>query len=249
MKLAGEVAIVTGGGRNIGQSICEHFAREGAKVAVVDIDLHCANQVSEDIVRNGGEAIAIVADVSKEQDIIELVGRVEKHWGRIDILVNNVAMTDQKTVFEIDKATWDRVIAVTLTAPFLLSKYAAESMKKLQIPGRIVNISSTSGFRGRERAIAYTSAKGGVVNLTRSLAVQLSPYGIRVNSIAPNKAGSPVGKVEFDESRPVINLKRNKPPRPIDIAKAALFLVTDESEFIVGHTLFVDGGVMVMEIT
>jgi NAD(P)-dependent dehydrogenase (short-subunit alcohol dehydrogenase family) len=113
--------------------------------------------------------------------------------------------------------------------------------------GRIVNIGSTSGFFGRSRAIAYTAAKGGVANLTRSLAVQLAPHRIRVNGVVPNKIGSPVGKDEFDPTRPVVNLV-GRPGVPIDLARAILFLASDESEFIVGEMLFVDGGVSAMLI-
>jgi NAD(P)-dependent dehydrogenase (short-subunit alcohol dehydrogenase family) len=114
--------------------------------------------------------------------------------------------------------------------------------------GKIVNVGSTSGFRGRPRALAYTTAKGGVANLTRSMAVQLAPHNIRVNSVAPNKIGSPVGKSEFDPTRPVKNLRKRN-GEPIDLAKAVLFLVSDDSDFIVGDILFVDGGVMAMEVT
>lgn len=249
MKLQGEVAIVTGGGRNIGQSICELLAREGARVVVADIDGAAASKVADDLSRNGSEAISVVTDVSKEEELRRLIDVTLEKWGHIDIVVNNVAMTDQKNIFDIDKATWDRVIALTLTSTFLLSKFAAEAMRRLGTKGRIVNIGSTSGFRGRERAIAYTAAKGGIANLTRSLAVQLGRYGIRVNSVAPNKAGSPLGRDTFDSTRPVINLKDNKPPTPLDVANAVLFLVSNDSDYVVGQTIFVDGGLMVMELT
>ena len=113
--------------------------------------------------------------------------------------------------------------------------------------GKIVNVGSTSGFRGRGRAVAYSAAKGGVRNLTRALAVQLAPHNIRVNQISPNKTGSPVGKDEFDPTRPVINL-RGRPGVPLDMARAVLFLVTEDSDFIAGTMLFVDGGVSAMMV-
>jgi NAD(P)-dependent dehydrogenase (short-subunit alcohol dehydrogenase family) len=150
-------------------------------------------------------------------------------------------------VLEITKAEWDKVIAVTLTAPFLMSQHVARAMVKQGGGGRIVNIGSTSGFFGRSRAIAYGAAKGGVANLTRSLAVQLAPHGIRVNGVVPNKIGSPVGKDEFDPTRPVVNLV-GRPGVPVDLARAILFLVSEESAFIVGEMLFVDGGVSAMLI-
>jgi NAD(P)-dependent dehydrogenase (short-subunit alcohol dehydrogenase family) len=111
--------------------------------------------------------------------------------------------------------------------------------------GKIVNVSSTSGHYGRTRAIAYTSAKAGVINLSRSLAIQLAPHNIRVNCVVPNKIGSPVGKDEFNPDRKVVNL-RNRPGEPIDLARAMLFLVSDDSDFIAGAELFVDGGCAVM---
>ncbi len=247
MKLSGQVAVITGAGRNIGEDTAKLFATEGAKIAVVDMDKGRGDKVAADIVEQNGEAKAFVADVSSEQDIAALVADVVAQWGRIDILVNNAAISDNKHVLEITKGEWDKVIAVTLTGPFLVSQHVARQMVKQGTGGRIVNIGSTSGFFGRSRAIAYTAAKGGVANLTRSLAVQLAPHKIRVNGVVPNKIGSPVGKDEFDPTRPVVNLV-GRPGVPIDLARAILFLASDELEFIVGEMLFVDGGVSAMLI-
>ena len=247
MKLEDQVAIITGAGRNIGEDTAKLFAAEGAKVAVVDMDKGRGDKVAADIVKQNGDAKAFVADVSSEQDIAALVAGVVAQWGRIDILVNNAAISDNKHVLEITKGEWDKVMAVTLTGPFLMSQHVARQMVKQGSGGRIVNIGSTSGFFGRSRAIAYTAAKGGVANLTRSLAVQLAPHRIRVNGVVPNKIGSPVGKDEFDPTRPVVNLV-GRPGVPIDLARAILFLASDESEFIVGEMLFVDGGVSAMLI-
>jgi NAD(P)-dependent dehydrogenase (short-subunit alcohol dehydrogenase family) len=197
--------------------------------------------VAADIVAAGGKAKAFVCDVASEEQIIATVQAVKGAFGKIDILVNNAAISDNKTIFEISKAEWDRVIAITLTAPFLMSKYVGQEMVAQGHGGKIVNVSSTSGYYGRDRALAYTAAKGGVINLTRSIAIQLAPYNIRVNSVVPNKIGSPVGKAEFDPNRPVLNL-RNRVGLPIDLARAALFLVSDDSDFIAGTDLFVDGG-------
>jgi NAD(P)-dependent dehydrogenase (short-subunit alcohol dehydrogenase family) len=170
---------------------------------------------------------------------------VARDWGRVDILINNVAISDNKTLFDITKAEWDRVMAVCLTAPMLFSKYAALAMIAGSRGGRIVNVSSTSGHYGRPRAIAYTAAKAGVINLTRSLAIQLAPHNIRVNCVVPNKIGSPVGKDEFNPNRKVVNL-RNRPGEPVDLARAMLFLVSEDSDFIAGTELFVDGGCAAM---
>ena len=123
-----------------------------------------------------------------------------ERFGRIDILVNNVAISDNKHIFDITEEEWDRVLAVTLKSQFLMGKHVGQQMAAQGTGGRIVNVGSTSGFMGRSRAIAYSAAKGGVANLTRAMAAQLAPHKIRVNAIVPNKIGSPVGKDEFDPS-------------------------------------------------
>jgi len=242
MKLKDQVAIVTGAGRNIGEEISKILAENGAKVAVVDMDQGRGGKVAAGITKAGGEAAAFVTDISVEADIARLVQDVVAKWGRVDILVNNAAISDNKGILEISKAEWDKVLAVTLTGPFLMSQHAARAMVAGRRGGKIVNVGSTSGFFGRSRAIAYAAAKGGVANLTRAMAVQLAPHNIRVNGVVPNKIGSPVGKDEFDPTRPVVNL-RGRNGVPLDMARAVLFLVSDDSDFIVGDLLFVDGGV------
>ena len=245
MKLAHQVAIITGAGRNIGEEAAKLFASEGAAIAVVDMDRARADRVTSAIVASGGKAKTYICDVAEEDQIIATVKAVAADFGRVDILVNNVAISDNKHLFEITKAEWDRVFAICLTAPMLFSKYAAKAMIDGKRGGKIVNVSSTSGHYGRGRAIAYTSAKAGVINLTRSLAIQLAPHDIRVNCVVPNKIGSPVGKDEFNPDRKVVNL-RNRPGEPIDLARAMLFLVSDDSDFIAGTELFVDGGCAAM---
>jgi NAD(P)-dependent dehydrogenase (short-subunit alcohol dehydrogenase family) len=245
MKLTGQVAIITGAGRNIGEETAKLFASEGASVAVVDMDRPRAEKVASAIGSAGGKAKPYVCDVSQEEQIIDTVKAVANNWGRLDILINNVAISDNKHLFDITRAEWDRVIAVCLTAPMLFSKYAAKEMIAAKRGGKIVNVASTSGHYGRPRAIAYTAAKAGVINLTRSLAIQLADHNIRVNCVVPNKIGSPVGKDEFNPNRNVLNL-RHRPGEPIDLARAMLFLASDDSDFIVGAELFVDGGLAVL---
>ncbi len=248
MKLRDQVAIVTGAGRNIGEEIAKLFAAEGAQVAVVDMDAGRGGRVAAEIRQSGGDAQLFLADVSRGSDVAELVRAVVARFGRIDILVNNVAISDNKHILDISEEEWDRVLAVTLKSQFLMGKHVAAQMVAQGTGGRIVNIGSTSGFMGRSRAIAYSAAKGGVANLTRAMAAQLAPHRIRVNAIVPNKIGSPVGKDEFDPTRPVPNMAK-RPGEPKEAAKAVLFLVSDDSSFVYGANLFVDGGVSAMDLS
>ena len=172
MKLKDQVAIVTGAGRNIGEEIAKVLAQNGARVAVVDMDPGRGNKVAAEIVKAGGEAAAFVADVSSEADVARLVKDVTGKWGRVDILVNNAAISDNKAILEVTKEQWDKVLAVTLTGPFLMSQHAARAMVAGKRGGKIVNVGSTSGFFGRSRAVAYAAAKGGV-------ATGASPRGCR----------------------------------------------------------------------
>jgi NAD(P)-dependent dehydrogenase (short-subunit alcohol dehydrogenase family) len=240
-RLDGKVAIVTGAGRNIGEAICKLFSGEGATVAVTDLDKSAADRVASEINAAGGKAQGFACDVGSEADIIKCTNDVIAAFGQIDVLINNAAISDNKNMFDLTLEQWNKTLAVTLTSPFLFTKYVAKAMIDKGNAGTIVNVSSTSGYFGRDRAIAYTAAKGGVVNLTKSQAIQLAPYNIRVNAVVPNKIGSPVGKDEFDPTRPVLNLA-NRPGVPDDLARAALYLANPESEFIVGAALFVDGG-------
>jgi NAD(P)-dependent dehydrogenase (short-subunit alcohol dehydrogenase family) len=246
MKLKDQVAIVTGAGRNIGEEIAKLFSAEGAKVAIVDMDKARGESVADEIAKSGGTAAVFLADVSKSSEVAALVQAVMERFGRVDILVNNVATSDNKHILEITEEEWDRVIAVTLKSQFLMGKYVAQQMVALGTGGKIVNVGSTSGFMGRKRAVAYSAAKGGVASLTRAMAAQLACHNIRVNAIVPNKIGSPVGRDAFDPSRPVANMPK-RPGLPAEAAKAVLFLVSDDSSFVYGENLFVDGGVLAMD--
>lgn len=244
-KLAGKGAIVTGAGRNIGESIAALFAAEGASVAVVDMDGPRAETVAGKIMGAGGTATPITCDVSDTGDIANMVAATVEAFGGIDILVNNVAITDRKDIFALTEDEWRRTIDVTLSSPFYVTKQVAKWMVDNGRGGRIVNIGSTSGFSGRPQALAYGAAKGGVNTLTQSLAVQLAPHGIIVNQVSPNMTGSPVGKEDFDPSRRVSNLV-GRAGAPEEQAKAVLFMASEDASFVAGANLFVDGGTMAM---
>jgi NAD(P)-dependent dehydrogenase (short-subunit alcohol dehydrogenase family) len=244
MKLQGQVAIITGAGRNIGKAIAKLFASEGAKIAVAETHEGRGQAVVEEISKAGHEAMLALCDVSKSSDVQEMVKQVVARFGGIDILVNNAALTDHANILESTEEEFDKIMAVSLKGPYLVTKHVAEQMVKQGRGGKIVNFGSTSGLLGRPNGIAYAAAKGGVINLTRAMAVQLSPYKIRVNCVVPNRSGSPVG---YDDdvtgSRAFQNLA-GRLGTAEDQAKAALFLVSDDSDFIYGHPLLVDGGVM-----
>jgi NAD(P)-dependent dehydrogenase (short-subunit alcohol dehydrogenase family) len=244
MKLKDQVAVITGAGRNIGKATAKLFAAEGARVAVVETHQGRGQSVVDEISHAGEDAILVLCDVSKSSDVQEMVKIVVARFGAIDILVNNAALTDHANILDSTEEEFDKVIAVSLKGPYLVTKYVAAQMVKQDRGGRIVNFGSTSGLVGRADGIAYAAAKAGVINMTRALAVQLSPYRIRVNCVVPNRSGSPVG---FDDdvtgSRTFENLA-GRLGTADDQAKAALFLVSDDSEFIYGHPLVVDGGVM-----
>ncbi|MDE3075711.1 MAG: glucose 1-dehydrogenase [Chloroflexota bacterium] len=243
-KLDNRIAIVTGAGRNIGEAVAHAFAREGAKVAIVDLDRTLADAVAEAInERDAGAALAVVADVSSSPDVRRMVERVVEHFGGVDILVNNVAITDHKTILDLEEDEWDRVIRVSLRSPFLCTKYVARRLVEQGRGGRIINMASTSGHRGRPEATAYTAAKGAILNFTRSVAIQLAPYGVRVNSISPNQIGTPVGLDYVPERRQVKNLV-GRPGKPEDIAAAAVFLASADGDFITAADLLVDGGAL-----
>ena len=244
MRLQNQIAVVTGAGRNIGEDVSKLFAREGAKVAVVDLDPARGGRVASEInATRPGSAISIVCDVASADSVEQMVQTVVKQFGAIDILVNNAAWTDHKTIFDITEEEWDRVMNVCLRSVWYCTRSAAKAMIDHKRKGKIINIASTSGHWGRREATAYTTAKAGVLNLTRSIAVQLAPEGIRVNSVSPNRIGSPVGQEEVPENRFVKNLAGRRGV-PMDIAKAVVFLASDESDFIYAIDLPVDGGAL-----
>lgn len=244
MKLQGKVAVITGAGRNIGKAIAKLFAAEGAKIAVVELHEGRGQAVVDEINQAGQQAILLVCDVAEARDVKQMVEKTTAKFGGIDILINNAALTDHANLFDSTEEEFDNVIAVSLKGPYLVSKYVAEVMRAQGRGGKIVNFGSTSGMVGRHDGIAYAAAKAGVINMTRAMAVQLAPYNIRVNCVVPNRSGSPVG---YDDdvagSRTVQNLA-GRLGTAEDQAKAALFLVSDDSDFIYGHALLVDGGVM-----
>lgn len=244
MKDHEAVAIVTGAGRNIGQAIAARLVRDGARVTVADIDKDRARETCDQLNEiRPDTAMAVVCDTSDAAQAGALIQQTVSAWGRVDIFVNNVAITDRKTVLQLSEDEWDRVISVTLKGTFLCAKAAAAQMVEQGDGGVIINIASTSGHLGRKDATAYPAAKAAIFNLSRTLAIQLAPYRIRVNVVTPNKVGSPVGMAETRTAGEVRNLV-GRNGQPEDVAAAVAFLASSEAAFIDGAELLVDGGAM-----
>jgi NAD(P)-dependent dehydrogenase (short-subunit alcohol dehydrogenase family) len=244
MRLQDRVAIVTGAGRNIGEGIARALADEGARVAVVDIDGERAQRVADSIAQAHPNAtFAIQTDVTSDAQVCALVDQVVQRWGSIQLLVNNVGVVDRKNILETEEAEWDRIIGISLKSVFLCSKRVAQQMVNQGQGGCIVNIGSTSGHRPRVDATAYPAAKAGGLHLTRSLAAQLAPHGIRVNSVTPNRVATEVGAGEVPRNWTVQNLI-GRQVSPQDVARAVVFLASDDANGIAGIDLLVDGGAL-----
>ncbi len=243
-RLAGDVAIVTGAARNIGRAIAERFLEEGAKVAIADIDEDRAIATATDLDDGTGRAVGIGVDVSDEDEVKSMVQTTEETFGPVTILVNNAAIVDRDGLFEVDVEEFDRVMAVNVRGPFLCTREAAKSMHRADRDGRVVNIASTSAHVARPRGVAYGISKRGVLSFTQSAANALAADDIRVNAVSPTRTGSVLGKSEMP-NRPVdSDILRGRFGKPEDQANAVTFLVSEESDFVTGTELIVDGGAM-----
>ncbi|XP_030463055.2 secoisolariciresinol dehydrogenase-like [Syzygium oleosum] len=244
-RLEGKVAVITGGASGIGESTARLFSKHGAKVIIADISNDLGKSVCKDL---GPETASFVhCDVSSESDIENAIATaVDKH-GKLDIMVNNAAIGDptKLNILENDKADFERVIGVNLTGVFLGSKHAAQAMIPLR-RGSIINVGSVSSSVGGVASHAYASSKHAVVGLTRNVAAELGRYGIRVNCLSPYFIRTQLTKemFKFDEN-PEFRVYSNLDGATLqqeDVAEAALFLGSDESKYISGHNLAVDGG-------
>ena len=243
-KLENKVAIVTAGGSGIGAATVRRFAREGAAVVIADLSGSRAEQVRAEVAGSGGRAAAIKMDVADPQAIEATIKLALDSFGRLDVLFNNAGMAEVSLIHETTLASWERVMAVTLTGTFLGLKYAIPIMRK-QGGGAVINTASISGMHGDYGMASYNAAKAAVINLTRAAALQLAPDRIRVNAICPGGVLTPL----TDRGNPAAVAKQldSFQPwpahgKPENIAGAALFLASDDSEFVTGEALVVDGG-------
>lgn len=246
MRLEGKVAIVTGVSSEvgIGRAIAGLFAKEGARLALADIDEAGGKQAAESIRQHGGQAVFCRTDISRSDDVERLVKTSTDAFGAVHILVNNAAhMKDSAAATDLTEEQWDRSINITLKGSFLCAKHAVPEMKRSG-GGSIVNISSVGGLVGFGGDAAYCSAKGGIIQLTKSLAIDYGRYNIRVNAICPGPIETSISPKEGEElyEYQIAMTVLGRRGRPLDVAYAALFLASDESAFITGSNLVVDGG-------
>jgi NAD(P)-dependent dehydrogenase (short-subunit alcohol dehydrogenase family) len=249
MRLANKVAVITGAASGMGQAASLLFAQEGASVVVVDLNVEAAEETVKSIRAAGGKAIAVETDVADEASVRAMVASAVEAFGRIDVLYNNAGImpNDDGSVTDITEATWDRVMDVNIKSAFLCSKYTIPVMLK-QRRGSIINVASFVAFMGcTVPQDAYTTSKGGMLALTKSLAVQYGPHGIRCNAICPGPIETPLLRALWtsEEAR---NLRLNRIPlgrfgEAKDIVYMALYLASDESSWTTGAWLVVDGGI------
>jgi 3-oxoacyl-[acyl-carrier protein] reductase len=245
-RLDNRVAIVTGGARGLGKVFCMALAEEGARIVVADILEDEARRTAVEIKEKGGSSLSIKVDVSSEEETTRMADETIREFGSIDILVNNAAMIfgiGRRPFHKISGEEWNRLMTVNLGGPFLCAKAVFPRMKT-QGKGKIINISSETAFTGSKGFLHYVTSKGGILSFTKSLAAELGQYGIRVNCIAPGFTNSESAKsvtddiTKYDTSlTPLGRLEQ-----PDDLVGAVIFFAVDESDFITGQVLVVDGG-------
>ena len=242
--LKNRVAIVTGGGSGIGRAIALRFAREGADIVVADMKEEQGEKTAKDAKKIGGRSLALKTDVSVSSDVARMVKTTVDNFGRIDILVNCAGIIIRKDLFDHTEEDWDKTMNVNVKGIFLCCREVVPVMRK-QGKGKIVNIASTFGQIGTRRGV-YGPSKAAVINLTASMALDLAPYKINVNAVAPGIAETPMSAAvtaspEMEE-RVLRCIPYGRLGQPEDIAAAVLFLASDESDYMVGSLVVVDGG-------
>jgi NAD(P)-dependent dehydrogenase (short-subunit alcohol dehydrogenase family) len=250
-RLADKVCVITGAGSGIGRASALLFARQGGTMVVADMDEAAAAQTAREIQAEGGTAITCIVDVSDPDDARRLADETVKEFGRIDVLFNNAGISGVGTVHETSLELWDRVMQVNVRGVFLVSKFAVPHMLERK-SGSIINMSSVIAEIGLASRASYAASKGAVLALTRAMQVDYAPHGIRVNALLPGTIQTPFVEKYLRESYPdreegLAAIRKRQLTadlgKPEDVANAALFLASDESSFILGSGLFVDGGV------
>ncbi len=243
MRLAGKVALITGAARGMGAAEARLFAREGAKVVVSDVLEDEARAVASEINDSGGEALALALDVSKDDDWRRVVAEAEARFGKLNVLVNNAGIIERHSLEETSEETWDRIMAVNAKGVFLGTKAALPAMRRAG-GGSIINISSISGMVSVGYP-AYNASKGAVRVFTKSAAVEYAGEGIRVNSIHPGAIWTPMSLYKNERTREerAATVPMGRVGDPEEVAYGALFLASDESSYVTGSEMVIDGGV------
>lgn len=249
MRLENKVAIVTGGSQGIGRGIAEVFAQEGAKVVIADIDSKIGMQTANDLNDKGHNVRFHKTNVSDETDVKNLIAYTIKEYGKLDVLVNNAGINIRKSVHDTTLEEWNNLMGINLTGPFLCSKYAIPEMQK-QDSSSIINMASWHASTTITRLAAYASAKGGLTALTRQMALDYGKDQIRVNAVGPGSVDTPLLQKTFATlENPEQSFEESLEFNPMgrvgtvdDIAKACLFLASDDSTYVSGQTILVDGG-------
>ncbi len=247
MSLQGKVVLVTGASSGIGKAIALEAGRQGARVSVNYIgERGPADAVVEEIERGGGQAVAVLADVSQSEQVNRMVQATVDRFGRLDVLVNNAGIEKQAPFLEKSEEEWDRVIAVDLKGPFLCTQAAARMMVKQRIAGTVINISSVHEDLAFPGYAAYCAAKGGLRMLCRDLALELAPFHINVVNVAPGAIATPINAETLQDPAQRAALEREIPlgriGQPQEVAKLVVYLASDEASYITGATVTIDGG-------
>ena len=244
-RLEGLVALVTGAGRGIGRSIAMAFARERARVVVTDLELEVAQQVTDGIRAQGGAAICFEMDIRDQARVDEVVSGIVEEFGRLDVLVNNAGVVRSSDFLDIDGGLFDWVVGTNLRGTLFTTQRVVREMMK-QGGGKVVNISSILEEVGTPRQVHYAMTKGGIRSLTRCMAVELAPYNILVNAIAPGIIDTRINKRLLSDSKrreeTMNRIPLRRPGSADEVAGAAVFLASSEASYITGVTIFVDGG-------
>lgn len=249
MRLTGKVAVITGAARGIGRAIALRFAREGARVAVVDVREADGRRTVEMILAAGGEATFVVTDVSIAQQVQAMVEEVLERWGTIDILVNDAGICPFEEFLDMPEAVWDEVLDVNLKGYFLCSQAVARVMVERGIRGRIIAISSISGEFGGSNQAHYCASKAGINLLVKSMAISLGPHGITCNAVLPGTVETDINRQMLSDPEVCAYWSTRTPlgrmGTPEDITGPVLFFASDDSNWCTGSMLVVDGGTSV----